>query len=171
MTNYKQPRTSHRFHKFVGLNVVFSDLPQINRWTQNLYFTIHLNYIKIFSSYLTENSTSTLGRKNEHLTTEISLAWLRRLVATLSAPRPGLDHRPVHVRLVVDKVASGRSFPGKSVFPCHCYSSNSPNTCSSTHCSYQKDKEPKTKYLRKQCSVENREALHRILLLHLSPGK
>ena len=35
---------SQIFHKFVGPNFVLSDLPQINRRIQNLYFKIHLNY-------------------------------------------------------------------------------------------------------------------------------
>jgi len=39
-------------------------------------------------------------------------SWLRRLVATLSATWPGLYHGIVHMRFVVDKVASGRKFPG-----------------------------------------------------------
>jgi len=101
----------------------------------------------------------------------ISFAWLTRLVATFTAPRPGLDHIPVFVRFMVDKVASGRSFRGKSGFPCHCYSSNSPNTCLLACYYYQRGKEPKTKNLRNQCSFENRAALRTNVLLHLSPGK
>jgi len=72
----------------------------------------------------------------------MALPWIRRLVARLSPLRPGLDPRSLHVGFVVDEVELEQAFlpPNASVSPCQYHSTNAP--CSSSCCSYQKDKRP-----------------------------
>jgi hypothetical protein len=57
-----------------------------------------------------------------------AVPWLRRLVASLSPPRPGFDPGSVHVGFVVDKVALEQVplTPSTSLFLCQFHSASAP---------------------------------------------
>ena len=48
---------------------------------------------------------------------KLAVSWLRQLVAGLLLRRPGLNPKPFHVRVVVDKVALGQAFVRVLQFP------------------------------------------------------
>jgi hypothetical protein len=73
-----------------------------------------------------------------HITVHLEMVrpWLRRLIAGLLPRRPGFDHRSIHVRCVMDKVALERGFLGVFLFSL----SVSFHECLYMCCSYQNER-------------------------------
>jgi hypothetical protein len=59
---------------------------------------------------------------------EICVFWDMQTVADFSPRRFRFDHRPVHVRFVMDKVALRQVFPQYFRFPCQYHSTNAPHS-------------------------------------------